>query len=70
MSPASNHYTIPSGGYAPEQQKTLPEYIKEIRGLLDKVQDAYDWDVESLKQIIDEKTDLVDLYKTMAGTGE
>lgn len=71
MSPASNHYTAPVAHSAqPEQKKTLPEYIKDIRTLLDKLQDAYDWDVEQLNQVIDEKTDLLDKYVSETDTEE
>lgn len=47
-------------------KKPLADYIKEIRDLLDKVELAYDWDIEEMQQIIDEKTDLLDKYVSEA----
>ncbi len=47
-------------------KKQLADYIREIRDLLDNLEDAYNWDIEEMQQVIDEKTDLLDKYVSEA----
>lgn len=47
-------------------KKTLAQHIKQIRDLLDELEDVYNWDIEEMQQVIDEKTDLLDKYVSEA----
>ena len=44
--------------------------IRQIRNLIDELEDMYINDIEELQQVIDEKTDLLDKYVSEADAND